>query len=254
VETPPSRSESDASSDSDETPPPTKVSPVTPTTVPAIRLAEIQRDPSVKSVTGKIENGRSKSPPPTPKQTKPKPPLAGSPPKVTAPMASPKGTGFVGKKETVTDPVPAIPPISVAPPSPNVVQFPKDTIPKAAKQDESTSGSVTADILRLSVAETDITSTHTSMVVEPQSRVNSTIEESPSRQASSIFEMEYTPPLVISKVEDATETNEKNSKDVKVSGVKAEKKSEGAETLEFSLPPTLPALERGSLFTFGDLT
>src|SRR5205814_6882 len=41
---PPRESEPDIPSDSDETPPPTKVSPVTPSQVP-VRVSEVQRDP-----------------------------------------------------------------------------------------------------------------------------------------------------------------------------------------------------------------
>lgn len=152
------------------------------------------------------------------------------------------GTGFVGKEI----PDVQVPPVSVDPPTPQKTKF-----LKSSNKEEKSSGSVTADILRLSVAETVTSSAHTSMVVESHSRVNSTIEESPlSRAASSVFEMEYTSPLVISKVEETAE----ETKEVKNENVKTEKKMEDEDSELFSLPPKLPALERSSLFTFESLT
>ena len=238
-------SSSDVSLSSDETPPPTKITPIISTPVPSPRSPEIQRDPSVKSVIGQIEIVRSVSPPPTPKVVSP--PKANvtkpTPPKVAIPPMSPMGTGFVGKEQSA----PSIPPVSVAPPTPRTAQFPRETTPpviKSPSKEEISSGSVTADILRLSVAETEANSRHTSMVVESHSRVNSTIEETPpSRVASSAFEMEYTSPLVISKVDEP-----ENSKGNAIEDIE-ETEEVDRDSLLFSLPPTLPALERGSLFS-----
>ena len=201
----------------------------------------MQRDQSVKSVKGTIEERtRSISPPPTPP--------------VTAPNAA-MGTGFVGKEEpSRAPPQVIIPQVSMTPPTPRVAQFPREVVAPVTKREEKpSSDSVTADFLRSSVTDTESGSTRTSMVVEGPSRVTSTAEEeTPSRPPSSLFEMEATPPLVIAKVEDK-KTDKVKTKEVKKSR-KEESKSEEKNMENYSLPPTLPALERGSLFSFGDLT
>jgi hypothetical protein len=270
----PRDSEVDIPSDSDETPSPKKITPVMTSQVPIIHVSEVQRGSSAKSVVGEIENVTNDTPPPTPKAAFPRQTAMGtgyneepSPSPVTSPSPGPSKTVVAprpavpsskvtaapqppAKPEvamtTSTTKVTVIPQLSMTPPTPKTAQFPRDIEPvttKAAPQvsfKEEQSESVTAEILRMSVASTDIPSGRTSMVVEGPSRANSTGGE--SRVGSAVFEMESTPPLVISK------------KEFEEKGVsKTNNVQTGERKLEYSLPPTLPALEQDSLFSFEDL-
>ena len=270
---PPSReSEPDIPSDSDETPPPTKVSPITTNQVPIVRVTEVQRDESVKSVKGTIEDlTRSISPPPTPpvivsnaamgtgfvgkeepsrappqvivpqvSMTPPAPQVAQFPRKVVAPLSKHEGEPSRAPAEII------VPQVSMTPPTPQLAKFPRKVVAPLSKREGGPSeDSVTADFLRSSVTDTESGSTRTSMVVEGSSTAEG---ETPSRTASSVFEMEATPPLVIAKVEDK-KADKVETKEVKKS---YNEEIESEEMME--MPPTLPALERGSVFSFGDLT
>jgi hypothetical protein len=247
----PKESEVDIPSDSDETPPPQKVSPITPTIIPAIKVAEYNRPPSAKSHMARIEKEGSKGSIVVPP----------SPTKAVAPSlaaARPMGTGFEGASVPTTTKLPtvgAVPSFSTIPPSPSptATQFTKETeSPKKPEPNTLTptkpkpdyTGSVTADILRMSVADTD-TSGRTSMLVESQSERN-------SLSASTTFEAEgTTAPLVISKKDPESPVVKKDAPvAARLESVKpTESENKPMEKFNFQLP----ALEQGSFFDFDDL-
>jgi len=257
-QTPPVKeSEVDIPSDSEETPPPQKPIPIIPTVIPAIKVAEYNRPPSAKSHMAKIEKqGSSSSIVSPPSPTKPTMALSGT----AKPVANPMGAGFEGASVPKADKLPTvgvIPTVSTIPPSPSptATQFtpqkesPNKPAPNTltpTKPQADYTGSVTADFLRMSLAETEA-SGRTSMLVEGGSARN-------SLGASTTFETEgTTPPLVIAK-KDAGSPVVKKAVPVAPEKVRAEN---GTTTEAQGKKPDfefqLPALEHGSFFNFEDL-